>query len=196
MHINQNAKPDNSPTSNHSKEHMKSILLGSSQLALKIALVGAVLWLILSGGQLSSWLVGVPAVFVATWVALRLRNELSASALRAVTTELQWSKLPNFAAFFIFESFRGGIDVARRMLHRQPDINPGFIDYDLNLNNPTARLFFANCVSLMPGSLTVLVENKTVRVHVLDIQSDPHRELRRLEDKVSELLCPTHEALA
>jgi len=111
----------------------------------------AAVWLVLSGGQASSWLVGVPTVVAAVWAGRALRAAHSAEAPAA---RVRWSALPGFALFFLYESLRGGIDVARRLLHRRPAVAPGFIDYRCALPAGGARLLFANSVSLLPGTLS------------------------------------------
>ena len=84
--------------------------------ALSHASVFAALWWALTGGAADSWLVGVPSVLAATVASQLLWRRHTG----------WWSPLAllRFVVFFLRESMRGGVDVARRALHLgedQPD---------------------------------------------------------------------------
>lgn len=135
------------------------------------------LWWLLSDGHPESWMVGVPAVLAASWAAHRLgtgeRWTISA-----------WGVV-RFLPLFVWESLRGGIDVARRTLAPRLRIRPGFINYQLGLTQQNARVFFANCVCLLPGTLAANLQDNALSVHLLDSGIDPQADLRRLEQAVA-----------
>jgi multicomponent Na+:H+ antiporter subunit E len=131
------------------------------------------LWWLLSDGDPASWIIGLPAVAAAGWSAHRLRSG-GASTISA-------SGLLRFLPFFLWESLRGGIDVALRTLAPRMRIHPGFTVYRTRLRRRDARVLFANCVSLLPGTLAADVDGDRLDVHLLDAGSDPAEELRRLE---------------
>ena len=137
----------------------------------------ASLWWLLSGGALGSWLIGIPAVLAAGWAARRLgtgeRRTISASGVL------------RFLPLFLWESLRGGIDVAQRTLAPRLRVQPGFTLYRTNLQQPGARVFFANCVCLLPGTLAADLECDRLRVHMLDAGLDPQLQLQRLERAVA-----------
>ena len=137
----------------------------------------ASLWWLLSDGAHGSWLIGIPAVLAAGWAARRLgigeRWTISASGLL------------RFLPLFLWESLRGGIDVARRTLAPRLRIKPGFTLYHTGLQQPGARVFFANCVCLLPGTLAADLQHDQLRVHMLDATLDPQLELQRLERAVA-----------
>ena len=139
----------------------------------------ASLWWLLTGGALSSWLVGVPVVVLASWSLYRLRPD-SADPFSVLG-------LVRFIPIFILESLRGGIDVARRTLAPSLRIQPGFIMYPTRLERDAARVFFINCVSLLPGTLAADFNEDQLTIHLLDHRIDPGDELRRLEDAVSRI---------
>jgi multicomponent Na+:H+ antiporter subunit E len=142
-----------------------------------LPLAFAALWWLLSDGNPESWMVGIPAVLAATWAARRLgtgeRSKIST-----------WG-LVRFLPLFVLESLRGGIDVARRTLAPRLRIEPGFTSYHIGLEQPNARVFFANCVCLLPGTLAADLQGKALRVHLLDGGINPQAELRRLERAVA-----------
>jgi len=131
------------------------------------------LWWLLSGGVLSSWLIGAPAVLVASWSVQRLRS--------ASVGTISITGLIRFIPLFFLESLRGGIDVSRRTLARRMRIRPGFIVYPIQLQCASARVFFVNCVSLLPGTLAADFNSNQLTLHMLDDSIDPTDELRRLE---------------
>lgn len=148
--------------------------------ALRAALL-ALLWWLLTEGSRSSWIIGAPAVAAATWVSLFLLPEHH--------WRWRWIGLARFLPFFLRQSVRGGIDVARRALHPDMPLAPGWIDYRLRLPDPTARLFFSNIVTLLPGTLNAEMEEEGRRmtIHLLD-EGLPNREsLQALERRVADL---------
>lgn len=143
------------------------------------AVFGA-LWLILTGHEdPSSWIVGLPAVVAATWAHERLspHDGPRLSVIDGV----------RLIPFFFRESFMGGIDVARRVVGPRLDVAPGFFDYRLGLTLRSARVFFVNLVSLIPGTLCADVRDDTLRIHALDCGVDPVPKLAWLEERVAAL---------
>lgn len=135
------------------------------------------LWWIVAGGTVSSWIVGVPAIVAATLLAPRAPDgpwRLSVpGALR-------------FAAFFLRESLRGGVDVARRVSTPRPRVAPGLVQYRWRLpEGGPARALFALCVSLLPGTLVANVGGPDLLIHALDTGAPVAVELAALEDAVA-----------
>lgn len=147
-------------------------------LALRAALFAAVWWVV-AGGDPASWLIGVPMVALATWASLSLAGH-------GRPRLALWAAV-RFVPFFLWESFRGGLDVASRVLVTPVRIHPGFRQFDLRLPPGPGRVFFVNCVSLLPGTLSTEVEGDRLIVHVLDDRADMDGELRTLERRVIEL---------
>lgn len=141
--------------------------------ALSHATVFAALWWALTGGAADSWLVGAPIIVAAT-----------------VASQLLWRKhtgwwsplaLVRFVVFFIRESVRGGVDVARRALHPDLPLQPGLVRLESRLPPGPAEVFLINALSLMPGTLGVELRGTALTLHVLDEQSPVLEETRRLE---------------
>jgi multicomponent Na+:H+ antiporter subunit E len=145
--------------------------------ALLSLMLAALLWWVLVGGELASWVVGVPVVAAAVWSAWRLHDgDAGHISLRG---------LLRFIPFFLWESIRGGVDVASRVLRPRMAIQPGFVIYTMGLRTPKARLLFVNCISLLPGTLAADISDDELRVHTLDLEGDTGRELSRLERRVA-----------
>lgn len=133
----------------------------------------AALWALLTDADPGAWLLGVPALLAAAWAAWKLGGDVEAG--------LSPLGLLRFAPFFVWESLRGGLDVAARTLAPRMRIRPGFFLYRTRLLRQDARVFLANCVSLLPGSLAADLDGDHLEIHLLDAEADPSRDLRRLE---------------
>lgn len=144
---------------------------------LSTAILFAGLWWVLSDGSVASWLIGLPALASAAWASRRL-DGLSAARVSLLG-------LARFVPFFLWQSLRGGVDVALRTLAPRMRIRPGFSHYRTGLNTPSARTLFVNCVSLLPGTLAADLQGEWLEIHALSIESDPHAELARLERVVA-----------
>ena len=139
----------------------------------------AALWWVIAGGEPASWIVGGPAVLAAAWVVGRLGT--------GAGIRLSMAGLLRFLPFFIWESLRGGVDVALRTLAPRPRVEPGFLRYQTRLCEPAARVFLANCINLLPGTLAAKLEADWLTVHTLSTEADNEAELRRLELAVARL---------
>ncbi len=139
----------------------------------------ASLWWIITNGSVGSWLIGLPALAGAAWANRQLG--------KSSNIRISPSGLVYFLPFFLLQSLRGGIDVALRTLTPRMRIEPGFSRYRTGLKTLSARTFFTNCISLLPGTLAADVEDEWIEVHVLNIRSNSNSELARLERVVARL---------
>lgn len=139
----------------------------------------ATLWFVLNGADAQSWIVGVPTVILAAAVNIPFLPRGSWHwKLRGVLPML-W--------FFVKESYLGAYDVARRALAPSLPIAPGFVEYHCRLSSTSARLFFADLITLMPGTLSARANDSHIVVHALDVTSDVQASLAALEEKVAAL---------
>jgi multicomponent Na+:H+ antiporter subunit E len=142
------------------------------------ALILGLIWVVLTGPQDPlSWVVGMPAVIAAAWSRHRL--------VRSRSHRISIRGALRFPLFFVTESFKGGIDVAWRVIGPKVKVDPGLFEYRLALELPAARVFFADMVSLLPGTLSADLNDQVVTIHALDRTSDPAAELARLEQRVA-----------
>lgn len=149
------------------------------RLTLGVA-VSVVVWLMLVGGDLSSWVIAVPSIALASSTVLLWPAErpIRVSPLGAV----------HFGCVFLWRCFVAGLDVARRAFGPRSAIRPGMADYHLRLPDASSRTFLANTVSLLPGTLSTAIQGDTLRMHVLDRRSDFLGEVERFESLVAAML--------
>ena len=138
-------------------------------------------WLVLTRGEISSWVVGLPFIVLALWLMHPMRKaDPFAGRYRAVG-------LLNFAGFFVREALLGSIDVSRRVLAARPDVRPGFYDYPIGLQGSFARPFFVGCISLLPGTLSAEWRGESVRIHTLDVEKITSQDVATLENSIARM---------
>lgn len=159
------------------------ILFGDHQITwrqvLRRSLELAIIWLILTGAHADAWLPGLIVVVPAAFASLLLPP--------GQTWNWRLLGLYRFLPFFLRRSLLAGIDVARRALSPTPGLEPGLHHYHWRLATGPARIFFANTVSLLPGTLSVGIGEDKLLIHTLNADQDLDRELTHLETMVTEL---------
>lgn len=137
----------------------------------------ALIWWILTDGAAPSWWIGVPAVLLAVITSAALIPPVS----------LVWYEFLRFVPFFLVRSLTGGVDVAWRAFHPGMAIAPDLITYPLRLPPGLPRVFMANTVSLLPGTLSVELGSNFLQVHVLDARKEFLPELEKVEQGVARI---------
>ncbi len=145
----------------------------------------SLLWYALAGSDALSWVIGVPAVLLATSLSLSLA---SSSRLN-----IRVAGLLHFIPFFLYQSFRGGIDVMHRALSFRQCLDPGLVAYTTLLPEGSARIFFVNTISLLPGTLSAELRGDQVTIHTLDQGLPVWANIQRLEYHVAALMGETGE---
>jgi len=144
-------------------------------------LTGAMLagfWQVLHWGDPASWVIGGPAV---------IGGALTAAALPPRdATRVRFRALPQFLATALWGVIRGATDVSIRSM-RPDQLSPGHLRYETVLPEGAPRRLFALVITLMPGTLTVRMEGRALKVHAMDTKADVDGELRRLERRISDL---------
>lgn len=139
------------------------------------ALIFAALWWILAGGR--GWNVGIPFILLAA----------VASCLVAPTPRWSPAGLIRFLPYFLWNSLRGGVDVAVRVLHPKLPIEPALVRYELRLDDTAARVMMADTVTLLPGTLSADLDDHVLVVHVLNAGAPVAEVLGALERRIADL---------
>jgi multicomponent Na+:H+ antiporter subunit E len=137
----------------------------------------AALWWALTGGAASTWVLGAPVVLAATVASRRLWPHDTG----------WWSPWAavRFLAFFLRESIRGGVDVARRAFDPALPLRPGLLELRSRLPAGPAEVLLVDVMSLLPGTLSVDLDGQTIVLHVLDERAPVEAELRILEGYIA-----------
>ncbi len=137
-----------------------------------------VLWKICTGYDPSSWILGIPAAGLFTWFSLTQAES---------NYRIRFRALPAFLVYFLSQSVLTGLDVAKRALHPEREINPGFCTYPARLPPGSPRALFANMISLLPGTLSWSLVDGVHKVHLLSGHPMILEELAILESRVGKL---------
>ena len=137
----------------------------------------ALLWWILTGGVVRSWLIGVPAILLATLVSGRMAPPAGISLVQVFL----------FLPIFLTRSVLAAFDVARRTLLPSLDIHPDVLTYQGVLPEGPGRVVFMNIISLLPGTLAASQDGAILTVHVLDSRVDHNAQLAALESRVQRI---------
>ena len=144
----------------------------------------AVLWWVLVDGDNTSWPIGALVVLGAVAVSM-----MATGSPRANDRGLgwRWVRWLAFFPYFVWASVLGAVDVARRAYAPRPSLTPTFHDYAVRLSTERAQVFFANVVSLLPGTLSAELQDRQLVVHALDNTKPIEADLAALEEKVAPL---------
>ena len=157
---------------------MNSLIVAGKRWLLPFLFYGLI-WFILSKGNFSSWIVGLPSIAFAVIATDRL--------FAPGKEKVRISALPGFVIWFLWHSLRGGLDVAWRALQPRVQLKPGFLRYPMALPPGRARVFMVNVISLLPGTLSADIEGDVLVLHALDTSADVIVETREAETRISAL---------
>lgn len=145
----------------------------------------ALLWWVLVDGRADAWGLGVAAALSATLASLWL--------LPTGGRRIGVMPLLRFLHFFLWNSLRGGIQVAVMALRGRAGLQPAIVEIFLSLPPGAPRLLLLNALTLMPGTLGVrLTDDGKLRVHVLDASLPVTAEARTLEAHIARLFGVAH----
>jgi multicomponent Na+:H+ antiporter subunit E len=137
------------------------------------------LWWILAEGHLDGWVLGGVAVAAATLTSIKL--------LPPGDRPLRLAGLIRFVGFFLWNSLRGGIQVAGMALRGRVALQPGIIELSVTLPRGGTRILLVNALCLMPGTLSVDLDDTSLRLHVLDERLPVVAETRALQAAIAGL---------
>ncbi len=149
------------------------------RISLAWLLVFALVWTVLAAPRFDAWVAGAIAVLTGVILHTGLGGRQGA--------RIHLRGLVRFVPFFLNQSVRGGLDVAFRALHPARPLDPTFIPFRTGLPEGPARVFFVNCISLLPGTFSAQFHDRDLRVHLLTDDAEGARRLETLERKVAGL---------
>ncbi len=169
----------------------------------------------MNAGNLSSgrtrlpltWFAQVFGVLLLIWIALNgLSGLLVGSLASAVGAGLgawlapeepyPWRPLRwlAFAGFFLWESFKGGFDVAVRALKPGLPIEPDFHPHTIALPPGKPTTLLISFISLLPGTLSVMLDKSGKDLIVHSLAPEAMASVDRLERKLDWVFAPKRSA--
>lgn len=158
---------------------MRSVRERIERLAARGATL-TLLWIVLTRGDASSWVVALPTIAIA----------VGTSELWPDSDRIRVRPLPvlRFAVAFLWRGFLAGLDVSRKATAPRVRIAPTTVEYRLRITGIGPRVFLANTVSLLPGTLSTTLVGDTLRLHVLDDGPGVTGDVARFERLVADML--------
>jgi multicomponent Na+:H+ antiporter subunit E len=142
-------------------------------------LLFALLWWVSVEGRQDAWGMGLFAVVAATAASLAL---LPPGKIR-----ISPGGLLGFLGFFVWQSAKGGMQVAAMALRPRLDLRPMVLELSLMLPPGLPRILMAGLLGLMPGTVGVSLSGDRLRVHVLDERLPAAAEMRKLETHIARM---------
>jgi len=124
-----------------------------------------IFWLIMAEfASISEWWVGLLASLL---VVAFLRNALIEKEDLSPLRLFQGKLLFLFFIYWLKDLWVANVEVAKIVLRKKMDIDPQFYTLKQPLKRPINQAFFANSITLTPGTLTVDYDDETLLVHGL-----------------------------
>ncbi|MDE0959515.1 MAG: Na+/H+ antiporter subunit E [Planctomycetota bacterium] len=125
-------------------------------------------WLLLSGQFDSPFLLGSGLVASAVTVLLCQRLDLIGP---------QYQPLQSLPRFFLYlpwllvQIIRSSFEVTILAWSPRPDISPRLVEIPTPFDHPLAQTLLANSITLTPGTVTIDIDDESLRVHALGEKS-------------------------
>ncbi|MCG9760012.1 Na+/H+ antiporter subunit E [Pseudoalteromonas sp. Isolate6] len=149
----------------------------------------SLLWVLLTNGELSSWVIGIVVVPFAAWLNLRffIPQHQVVSDKKGETKSYYFSlfRLLRLLPYFLMNSLKGGIQTSRLAFRRKSLTTSGLVRYSVNLPQGEVRLWFIHLISLLPGTLSARIEGDELAVHMLEVSSNNVRDITQCEEKIA-----------
>lgn len=136
-----------------------------------------IIWIVITNGDVSSLWIGLPATVLAVVTSIKLIPPL----------KWKFNAFLKFIPLFFKHSLIGGFDVMWRVFHPTLPINPDLVRYRLRIEEGFAQDIMVDAISLLPGTLSVEVEDNVLIIHALNVENDIQREVSLIESHLSEI---------
>ncbi len=101
-----------------------------------------------------------------------------------------YKKLPGMMRYvfvLVKEILVANLNVCHLILSEEEEIDPALVQFQADMETPAGRAFYANAITLTPGTITVSLEGDTYVVHCLDESMAAGLADAKLEQMLHEL---------
>lgn len=148
-----------------------------------------VVWVLLSG-HLDPLLLSlglVSCLFVA-WISYKL--EILDPKFKTFRFVLN---VPKFLPWFFIQIVKSNIDVSWRILHPKLPISPTISTIPVSQHSEVAKVTYANCITLTPGTYTLKINPDDVKVHSLTKCGAENLQEREMMKRIQKLEPSSHK---
>lgn len=131
---------------------------------------------------------GAPHGLIPAAVTILAAAMASIAVVPPRTLVLNPGAVLSFIPYFLFQSLRGGLDVAVRAFRPGLPLRPAVVVLPVRLPDGPARVALASAASLLPGTLAVRVTRDALHLHVLDEHADVPASIAELERRIAAML--------
>lgn len=128
-----------------------------------------VFWIAVSGSL--KWPQLIVGLAAAAFVVFFNRSLLITAADRPPVNIKNIFWLLGYIIKLVKDIFVANFQVAYLVLHPKMPINPNMVPLRVDINRVASRVLLGNSITLTPGTLTVLADEKEFLVHALTIES-------------------------
>lgn len=101
-----------------------------------------------------------------------------------------YQKVPGMLRYvfaLVKEILLANLNVCKMILSEEEEIDPALVQFQTDMQTPAGRAFYANAITLTPGTITVSLEDDTYVVHCLDESMAQGLSDAKLEQMLHEL---------
>lgn len=101
-----------------------------------------------------------------------------------------YKKLPGMMRYvfvLVKEILMANLNVCHLILSEEEEIDPALVQFQADMETPAGRAFYADAITLTPGTITVSLEGDTYVVHCLDESMAAGLADAKLEQMLHEL---------
>ena len=101
-----------------------------------------------------------------------------------------YQKVPGMLRYvfaLVKEILLANLNVCKMILSEEEEIDPALVQFQTDMQTPAGRAFYANAITLTPGTITVSLEDDTYVVHCLDESMSQGLSDAKLEQMLHEL---------
>ena len=153
-------------------------------LAVALFCILMAVWL-LASGHYTPLLIGFGVLSCAGVVLLSYRMRIIDS--EGIPIHMLGRAL-RYVPWLVRAVFRANVDVARRILKREPEVSPRIIEAPTSQKTDLGRVLYANSITLTPGTVSIRVHPNRITVHAIAgevaeelLEGEMDRQVTRME---------------
>ena len=141
------------------------------------------IWILLSG-HLDPLLLslGLMSCLFVAWISYKL-----AILDPEFKTLLFVLNMPKFLPWFFIQIVKSNIDVSWRILHPKLPISPNISTIPVSQHSEVAKVTYANCITLTPGTYTLKINPDNIKVHSLTKSGAESLQEREMSKRIQKL---------
>ena len=144
----------------------------------KLLIIYSLLWAVLSGAKIDLFAL----IFI---LILAITTPFIFSLQRS---KFHYFYIFTFFFFFLKYSIIGGLGVAKLAIKKNLSLTPTLYKLPLKTTNDFTSVMLANIYSLMPGTLSMDIQNHTLTLHILDDSLFDELLIDEIQNKVIQAL--------